>query len=111
VPATPAAGAEANGRLRLGTYRSVWAGPEVANSPALQFLKARTRVELSPTDAKRLGVFDGQKVVVGDDGPDAVEATVSVRAAIPVGSAFLEGNGVDGPLVEIRKGAAVPTLS
>ncbi|WCB92074.1 NADH-quinone oxidoreductase subunit G [Baekduia alba] len=111
APAPPAAGPEANGRVRIGTYRSIWAGPEVANSPALQFLKARTRVELSPTDAKRLGVFDGEKVVVGDDAADVVEATVSVRAAIPVGSAFLEGNGVDGPLVEIRKGAAVPTLS
>jgi NADH-quinone oxidoreductase subunit G len=91
-----------NGRLRLGTYRSVWAGPEVAHSPALQFLKARTRVELSPHDAQRLSLFDGDKVVVGDDG-GAIEAVASVRAAIPAGSAFLEGNGVAGPLVEIRK--------
>jgi NADH-quinone oxidoreductase subunit G len=105
----PPAGPEANGRLRLGTYRSVWAGPEVAASPALQFLKARTRVELSPTDAKRLGVFDGEKVVVGGDGAGAVDATVSVRAAVPAGSAFLEGNGVDGPLVEVRKGSASAT--
>ncbi|HWH92953.1 MAG TPA: NADH dehydrogenase (quinone) subunit G, partial [Baekduia sp.] len=116
TPAAPQAGADGDGldgRLRLGTYRSVWAGPEVAASPALQFLKARTRVELSPTDAKRLGLFDGEKVVVGGDGwtGPVVDATVSLRAAIPVGSAFLEGNGVDGPLVEIRKGAAVPTPS
>jgi NADH-quinone oxidoreductase subunit G len=99
---TPDAGPQANGRLRLGTYRSVWAGPEVAHSPALQFLKARTRVELSPHDAQRLSLFDGDKVVVGDDG-GAIEAVASVRAAIPAGSAFLEGNGVAGPLVEIRK--------
>ena len=32
-----------------------------------------------------------------------MEATVHLRAAIPAGSAFLEGNGVAGPLVEIRK--------
>jgi NADH-quinone oxidoreductase subunit G len=32
-----------------------------------------------------------------------------VRAAVPAGSAFLEGNGVDGPLVEIRKGSASAT--
>jgi hypothetical protein len=32
---------------------------------------------------------------------------VSVRAAVPEGSAFLEGNAVDGPLVEIRKATAV----
>ena len=108
---TPEAGPEANGRLRLGTYRSVWAGPEVAHSPALQFLKARSRIELSPADAKKLGLFDGEKVVVGGDGPGHVDATVSLRAAVPAGSVFLEGNGVDGPLVEIRKGAAVPAHS
>jgi NADH-quinone oxidoreductase subunit G len=103
---TPAPGAEANGRLRLGTYRSIWAGPEVAASPALKFLRARPRVELSPADAKRLAVFDGDRVAVGADGERAVDAVVTVRAAVPPGSAFLEGNGVDGPLVEIRKGRA-----
>jgi NADH-quinone oxidoreductase subunit G len=102
APSTPEAGPQANGRLRLGTYRSVWAGPEVEASPALRFLRARTRVELSPADAQRLGVFDGDKVVVGSDGA-AVEAVVSLRAAVPPGSAFLEGNGVEGPLVDIRK--------
>ncbi|WP_445152539.1 NADH-quinone oxidoreductase subunit NuoG [Baekduia sp. Peel2402] len=103
---TPEAGPGVGGtdsRLRLGTYRSVWSGPEVANSPALQFLKAnRARVELSPTDAQRLGLFDGDKVAVGGDS-GSVQATVSLRAAIPAGSAFLESNAVDGPLVEIRK--------
>jgi NADH-quinone oxidoreductase subunit G len=101
---TPEAGPEANGRLRLGTYRSVWAGPEVANSPALQFLKAnRARVELSPHDAQRLSVFDGDRVTVDGERSFPVEATVAVRAAVPAGSAFLEGNAVEGPLVEIRK--------
>jgi NADH-quinone oxidoreductase subunit G len=103
--ATPEALPSADGRLRLGTYRSIWAGPEVAVSPALQFLRARTRVEMSPADAQRLELFDGEKVVVGAD--DArVDAVVSLRAAIPEGSAFLEGNAVDGPLVEVRKAAA-----
>jgi NADH-quinone oxidoreductase subunit G len=104
--AVPGAGASPNGRLRLGTYRSVWAGPEVAASPALHFLRARTRVELSPADAQRLGVLDGDKVAVGSD-DTSVEAIVSLRAAIPTGSAFLEGNGVEGPLVEIRKRSSV----
>jgi NADH-quinone oxidoreductase subunit G len=103
---TPEAGPAANGRLRLGTYRSVWAGPEVAASPALAFLTARTRVELSPADAKRLEVHDGDKVVVGSDGA-TVGAVVALRAAVPEGSAFLEGNAVDGPLVEIRKATSV----
>ncbi len=67
APEVPAPATEVeDGRLRLGTYRSIWAGPEVAASPALQFLRARTRVELSPHDAQRLGLFDGDKVTVGD---------------------------------------------
>jgi NADH-quinone oxidoreductase subunit G len=102
TPPAPAADAE-DGRLRLGTYRSIWAGPEVAASPALHFLRARTRVELSQHDAQRLGLFDGDKVTVGDGEGEAIDATVSLRAAIPAGSAFLEGNGVDGPLVDVRK--------
>jgi NADH-quinone oxidoreductase subunit G len=84
----------------------VWAGPEVAASPALAFLTARTRVELSPADAKRLEVYDGDKVVVGADGA-TVGAVVALRAAVPEGSVFLEGNAVDGPLVEIRKATSV----
>ncbi|QEC47215.1 NADH-quinone oxidoreductase subunit NuoG [Baekduia soli] len=104
----PEAGPAANGRLRLGTYRSVWAGPEVAASPALAFLAGAARVELSPADAKRLQVFDGDKVLVGSDGA-AVGAVVSLRAAVPEGSAFLEGNAVEGPLVEIRKATTAAT--
>jgi NADH-quinone oxidoreductase subunit G len=104
APAVTAPAIETDdGRLRLGTYRSIWAGPEVAASPALHFLRARTRVELSQHDAQRLGLFDGDKVTVGDGDGEAIDATVSVRAAIPTGSAFLEGNGVDGPLVDVRK--------
>jgi NADH-quinone oxidoreductase subunit G len=104
APEVPAPAAEIeDGRLRLGTYRSIWAGPEVAASPALQFLRARTRVELSPHDAQRLDLFDGDKVTVGDGRGGVVRATASVRAAIPAGSAFLEGNGVAGPLVDVRK--------
>jgi NADH-quinone oxidoreductase subunit G len=106
TPRTPAAGPEANGRLRLGNYFSVWAGAEVAASPALAFLTSRTRVELSPADAKRLELYDGDKVIVGHGGA-SVGAVVSLRAAVPEGSAFLEGNRVDGPLVEIRKAAGV----
>jgi NADH-quinone oxidoreductase subunit G len=111
APDVPAPATEvADGRLRLGNYRSVWAGPEVAASPALQFLRARTRVELSPHDAQRLGLFDGDKVTVGDGDGVVIDATVSLRAAIPAGSAFLEGNGVEGPLVDVRKRpAAEPT--
>ncbi|MBI5105537.1 MAG: hypothetical protein HZB46_11270, partial [Solirubrobacterales bacterium] len=107
---TPAAGPEANGRLRLGTFRSIWSGPEVRVSPALKFVHPRARVELSPDDARRLELFDGDKVVVGAGGA-TVEATVALRAAIPAGSAFLEGNLVEGPLVDVRKATAAQPVA
>jgi NADH-quinone oxidoreductase subunit G len=98
----------ADGRLRLGTYRSIWASREVAESPALSFLHPGQRAELSPVDARRIGVGEGDRVVVGTDGT-AVRATVSLRAAAPEGTVFLEtgvpadsATALDGPLVEVR---------
>jgi NADH-quinone oxidoreductase subunit G len=100
---------QANGRLRLGTFRSIWASEEVLVSPALRFLHPTQRVEMSPTDARRLDVAPGERVRVGGDGR-AVSATVTVRAAVPPGSVFLEtgvpensASELEGPLVEVRK--------
>jgi NADH-quinone oxidoreductase subunit G len=78
--------------LALGTFRSIWAGPEVAHSPALQFLRSRARVLLSPADAERLELFEGMTATVAPDGRESVEAVVHVRDAVPEGSAFLEGD-------------------
>jgi NADH-quinone oxidoreductase subunit G len=103
------AAATPNGALRLGTFRSIWAGSEVALSPALTFLTPRQQVEMAPADAQRLGVRHGEKVLVAGDGA-SVEATVVLRNAAPPGSVFLQtgiqtnaANGLDGALVEIRK--------
>jgi NADH-quinone oxidoreductase subunit G len=94
-----------NGKLRLGTFRSIWASPEVEVSPALKFLVPKQRAELSPQDAQRLGVGHGDRVRVGD-----IEATVYLRAATPPGSVFLESglqedgaNALTEALVEISK--------
>jgi NADH-quinone oxidoreductase subunit G len=100
----------ANGRLRLGTFRSIWAAPEVEVSPALKFLAAKQRAELSPEDASRLGLTHGERVTVGVDGT-AVNAVVAVRSDMPAGSVFLEegtasdsANALTGTeLVEVRK--------
>ncbi|MCU0258953.1 MAG: molybdopterin-dependent oxidoreductase, partial [Solirubrobacteraceae bacterium] len=109
APEPPAAAPAANGRLRLGTFRSIWAAPEVGASPALQFLHPRQRVELSPADAERLQVRQGETVVVGSNG-HSVSGTVHVRAAAPEGSVFLEtaldedsASTLEGPLVEVRR--------
>jgi NADH-quinone oxidoreductase subunit G len=94
--------ADANGRLRLGTFRSIWNAEEVRVSPALHFLHPKRRLEMAPADAQRLELFQGDRVVVGADGR-TVDATVAVREATPAGSVFLESNALDGPLVEVRR--------
>ncbi|CAA9537334.1 MAG: NADH-ubiquinone oxidoreductase chain G [uncultured Solirubrobacteraceae bacterium] len=107
VPAPSAAStppAQANGRLRLGAFRSIWAAPEVEASPALKFLAHRRLAELSPDDAKRLGIADGAAVEVGANGT-RVAATAAVRADAPAGTVFLEedlANALSGTdLVEV----------
>ena len=74
----------AKGALRLGTYRSLWSSKEVDVSPALHFLRAQQVVELSPADAKRLGIADGDRVEVGSNGT-RVRGAVRLRDAIPRG--------------------------
>ena len=55
------------GALRLGTYRSLWSSKEVDVSPALKFLRPQQVVELSPRDAERLGVGEGDRVELGSE--------------------------------------------
>jgi NADH-quinone oxidoreductase subunit G len=94
--------APANGRLRLGTFRSIWNATEVRVSPSLHFLHPTLRLEIAPADAQRLELFQGDHVVVGSNG-HAVDATVAVRSDAPEGTVFLETNALDGPLVEVRR--------
>ncbi|MFN8205213.1 MAG: NADH-quinone oxidoreductase subunit NuoG [Solirubrobacteraceae bacterium] len=104
APAPP----ETKGRLRLGTFRSIWAAPEVEHSPALMFLAPRQRIEMAPADARAFGVSDGQHVTVATNG-SAVDATVVLREAMPAGSVFLQdgleadsANVLTGPLVDVQ---------
>jgi anaerobic selenocysteine-containing dehydrogenase len=57
---------------------------------------------MSPADAQRLDVFDGEHVVVAHDGT-ALDAIVALRAATPEGTVFVESTALEGPLVEVRK--------
>jgi NADH-quinone oxidoreductase subunit G len=105
----PLTGAAERGALRLGTWRSLWAAPEVDLSPALRFMQPHQVVELSPLDADRLGVRDGDQVEVGSNGT-RVRGAARLRAAIPGGSVFLvEGthdqpaNLLTEPLVAVRR--------
>jgi NADH-quinone oxidoreductase subunit G len=83
-----------NGGLRLGTYRSIWAAPEVELSPALKFTVARQQLELSPEDAKRLGIAPGDPVEVAQNGT-RLRGTVHVRSGVPAGTVFL-ADGIAG---------------
>ena len=107
----PPAAATPNGRLRLGTFKSIWASPEVAASPALKFLHPRQRAELAPADAERLGIRHGEQVTVGSSRA-SVTAVAHLRHGSPLGSVFLQSgidedaaNVLEGPLVEIAKAA------
>jgi NADH-quinone oxidoreductase subunit G len=86
---TPPHAPTPNGVLRLGTFRSIWASPEVELSPALKFLRQSQRAELSPADARRIGIAHGDRVTVGSNG-SSVHATAVLRAAVPEGTVFLE---------------------
>ena len=98
-----------NGALRLGTYRPIWASPEVEISPALQYTIARQQAELSPEDARRLGIVSGESLRVSQNGT-TLNATAAVRSGVPEGTVFLatgiatdSANALTQPLVEVRK--------
>ena len=90
VPATT------DGALRLGTFRSLWSSKEVDVSPSLRFLRPRQVVELSPVDAERLGIREGDQVEVGSNGT-RVKGAVKLRAAVPGGSVFIAAGTHDQP--------------
>ncbi len=96
-----------NGSLRLGTYRSIWASPEVDISPALQYTVAEQQVELSPEDAKRLGIRHGEPVQIAQNGT-RLSGRAAVRTGVPKGTAFVatgiaseSANALTEPEVEV----------
>jgi NADH-quinone oxidoreductase subunit G len=98
--------------LRLGTYRPIWAAPEVEISPALKYTIARQQAELSPEDAAALGLATGDEVFVSQNGT-RLHARAVVRSGVPAGTAFLaEGlaadsaNALNDTYVEIHKANA-----
>jgi NADH-quinone oxidoreductase subunit G len=109
-PATNGHATSDIGSLRLGTYRPIWASPEVEISPALKYLAVTQQLELAPEDAQRLGVAHGDEVDVAQNG-HRVRAKAAIRTGVPAGSAFLaEGiaaqsaNVLTEPLIEVIKG-------
>jgi len=98
-----------NGGLRVGTYRSIWAAPEVEISPALKYTIPRQLVELSPEDAKRLGIANGDPIGLSQNGT-RLRGWAHVRSGVPAGTAFLadgiseeSANAFTEPVVEVQK--------
>jgi NADH-quinone oxidoreductase subunit G len=85
---SPAGSPTTNGRLRLGTYRDLWATDVTDRNPALRFLAPKQTVEISVADAERLELEDGQEVDVRSNGT-SVRARVAVRERVLPGSAFM----------------------
>jgi NADH-quinone oxidoreductase subunit G len=64
---------------------------------------------MAPDDADRLGLRDGARVVVSNNG-SAVDATVALRHSVPAGTVFLQdgldgtdsANVLTGSIVEVR---------
>ncbi|MFL5868496.1 MAG: molybdopterin oxidoreductase family protein, partial [Thermoleophilaceae bacterium] len=88
--------------LRLGVRPSLWAGRETEHSPALRFLAGHSRAELSPSDARRLGIAPGDEVVVSVNG-SSVRAAAAVRSSVNDGDVFLVGEQLPGGRVEVTK--------
>jgi NADH-quinone oxidoreductase subunit G len=83
------------GSLVLGTYRDIWAGPITELNPPLKFLQPRQTVELSISDADRLGLSNGDEVSVSQNGTN-VRARVAIKERVQNGVCFLiEGTAED----------------
>jgi NADH-quinone oxidoreductase subunit G len=80
--------------LTLGTYRDLWAGPITELNPPLKFLTPHQRIEISPSDAQRLDLKNGEAVRVSQNG-NAVDAAVLIKERIAPGTVFL-AEGVTG---------------
>jgi NADH-quinone oxidoreductase subunit G len=85
--APPAPGTDADA-LALGTYRDLWAGPITELNPPLRFLAPQQRVELSVSDADRLGLKSGDEVKVAQNGA-SIRARVAIRERVSEGACFL----------------------
>ena len=95
-----------DGSLLLGTYRDLWAGPITELNPPLKFLAPQQRVELSLTDADRLGLNSGDAVRVSQNG-NTVDAQVHVKERVPAGVAFMAEGIADGNANALLNGGPV----
>jgi len=86
-PAVPP-NASSDDSLLLGTYRDLWAGPVTELNPPLKFLTPHQRLEISPQDARRLDLKNGEAVRVSQNG-SAIVAAVLIKERVSPGTVFM----------------------
>jgi NADH-quinone oxidoreductase subunit G len=102
LPGREPAPAPKDGELRLLRYRPLFAGPAVERIPELQFQRPEPVVELSPDDARRLGIEHGEDVDVRSNGTSArLRAQVNRRLVGGVARIASEHAGDLGPTVQV----------
>jgi NADH-quinone oxidoreductase subunit G len=97
---------EPTSSLRLGTYRDLWAGPITELNPPLKFLQPQQHVEVSPSDAERLGLRSRDMVRVGQNGSN-IEARVEIKERVPHGVCFLIEGVAEGNANQLLNGGPV----
>jgi NADH-quinone oxidoreductase subunit G len=97
----PPRAAPADG-MRLGAAPSLWSGRETRHAPSLRFLAAGPHAELSPDDARRLEVRQGDELVVSVNGA-SVRANAVVRSGVRPGTVFLAPGALPPGRVEVTK--------
>jgi NADH-quinone oxidoreductase subunit G len=103
---TDSAPAGEDGSFLLGTYRDLWAGPVTELNAPLKFLAPQQRLEISLTDAQRLGLKSGERVRVGQNG-SGVEALVQIRERVAEGVVFLAEGVAEGNANQLLNGGPV----
>jgi NADH-quinone oxidoreductase subunit G len=92
--------------LLLGTYRDLWAGPITELNPPLKFLTPHQRLELSPQDADRLDLENGEAIRVSQNG-SSIDAAVLIKDRVSPGVCFLAEGVSDGNANALLNGGPV----
>jgi NADH-quinone oxidoreductase subunit G len=92
--------------LLLGTYRDLWAGPITELNPPLKFLTPHQRLEISPKDAQRLDLKNGEAIRVSQNG-SSLTAAVLIKERVSPGVCFLAEGVSDGNANALLNGGPV----
>jgi anaerobic selenocysteine-containing dehydrogenase len=104
APRRPARAAPARGRIRLVRYRPLFTGPAVERVDALAFQRPAAELELAWADGDRLGIAQGDRVVVGMNGSSR-ELRARLNRRLKQGVARIAVEHADGlaDTIEVRK--------